>query len=396
MKILLLNYFSRNSTAVLYGLENQHEFFVARPYSNSKYEDKFRFAFTPNRYGELHFYCNPTKDLQQFKDDLLSIIDKTKVDVVIPTGTTVTTALSILKPELSKKTLIPVEDFKSFSILNEKWSFYNVCNKLNIPIPKTELLQTVDVNVPDKFSFPFVLKPSFGYSQEGYYLIEDVEQFQKVTKRLKSMDLKINLGSKNMMIQEYISTWDNSCLYDSAVVSKNGKIISSYSQRRLVTASSRGGGGILNISEEIPQIQEYAERIVKYLNWTGVSEFDFIKDKNDKYLCLEANPKIWGTTKLAIISGINIPLDLLHAYDCTAYSSTSKQNNGILMKWWIHEGVKYFFEPPFHWKGFFKKIKSFSKIYLATKVYGSLHNELLKYKLFKVIQSFFYFKNVIK
>jgi carbamoylphosphate synthase large subunit len=74
----------------------------------------------------------------------------------------------------------------------------------------------------------------------------------------------------------------------------------------MVTQFDFGGPGIINKTTDIPVLREYAERLVRKLNWNGPILFDFIRDEHNRYYLLECNPRFWGTTELTIEAGLNV------------------------------------------------------------------------------------------
>ena len=388
MRTLILNIFSRNSEAVILGLKEKHVLFGATDLASNNFKDKMKSFFAPAALEQLYFYRDPGRDITGFKEDILKIIKTINIDIIIATGTVTTTALSLLKDELGKHTMVPVENFKTFNRLNDKWNFYKVCRELELPFPETCLYHSQDREAfLGNNSFPLVVKPRVSAAREGFYVANNPEELSAyVRENEEKWRNNSVMNFQNPIIQEFVSTSVREHLYDVAIVANKGKVISCFSQQRLVTACPQGGGGIVNLTKDISEIKEYSEKIVNHLCWTGVVEFDFIQDTQGNYLFLEANPKIWGTTKLAVVAGLNIPELLVNAFTSSENVASQKSKDEVMMKWLIPEGINFVLAKPLSILNISRRLGMLFKKYGARKVYNSFFKESFLYKILKILQ----------
>ena len=109
-------------------------------------------------------------------------------------------------------------------------------------------------------------------------------------------------------------------------------------QERILTAWLDGGGGLVNITNDIPEIKIYTQQIIKELSWTGPIEMDWIRDRNSGcYYLIEINPKFWGTTQLTISSGLNYPDLLMRIATNKPIEKIPEYKKGLMYRWIMDE-----------------------------------------------------------
>ena len=109
-------------------------------------------------------------------------------------------------------------------------------------------------------------------------------------------------------------------------------------QERILTAWLDGGGGLVNITNDIKDLKAYTRKIIKELAWTGPIEIDWIRDSNSgRYYLIEINPKFWGTTQLTISSGLNYPDYLMKFATNKQINEVSEYKTGLMYRWIMDE-----------------------------------------------------------
>lgn len=345
MKILVLNCYSRNSLAVINGLDPQYEIIggVARKEKYLLFKpDSF---FKSRRLKTIIRYTDPTKDPEGFKNDIIRACERYNLDAIIPTGTTTTNYLSLLKEEINKQhtnTTLLVEHYSTLSRLADKWHTYKICLEANVPAPKTILFNPDEqtLSLLDSFKFPLIIKPRISYAAKGVRFFNSKEE---LVNHLKNFGEEYNANGSSFIVQEFIEGE----LRDVTSCSKCGSVISMLSQQRLVSLYDFGGGGIINKTTYEPIPMKYAENIIKHIKWNGVMLFDFIKNREGEYYLLECNPKIWGTTQLTIEAGFNVAQQLIDVFVLNKEIKRSENYEiDLLYKWFFPECVYHWFHNP--------------------------------------------------
>ena len=69
-------------------------------------------------------------------------------------------------------------------------------------------------------------------------------------------------------------------LIDATAFAVDGDTKAVLTQKRVLTAWLEGGGGIVNITNDVADIKAGAKKMLEHLNWTGHIEMDWIQDKS--------------------------------------------------------------------------------------------------------------------
>ncbi len=305
--------------------------------------------------------------IEGFKNNLISMCNKYDVDGVIPSGTLITNSLSMIKRDLENATnaVALVEDYSKLNLLSDKWNLYNIAIKLGIPAPRTLLLSQGPscLKKVESLKFPCVVKPRNASASKGVHFFPDSKTFAKWQNR--------EVLNGQYIIQEKIE----GALHDVTSCAQKGRPISLLSQRRLKTFYDFGGGGIVNVTTYEPKIMEYARAILKFMQWNGVAEFDFIRTDDNRYFLIECNPKIWGTTMLTVLAGMNVPQQVVDVFlGAEELSAVEEYYVGLLYRWWFPECLMSLIQPPINFRNFIRRMSQIFHKDDARKVVSNLRS----------------------
>lgn len=216
---------------------------------------------------------------------------------------------------LSKNFIVPTIDANLFDKLFNKNSFYELCEKYNLPHPKTIIIdlekEKID-NLKIEFSYPVFLKPSNtdkytrieipnrnkGYKAES---IEDVKRFLNEVKSYGYND--------KFIIQEYIDANDDEMYVFTFYTNQKhevevctaGKILMHDRSPELIGNYN----AITNFYEEklSLELKEFLEKI----KFIGICHFDILYDHvKERYVVLEINIRQGRSNYYTVASGVNL------------------------------------------------------------------------------------------
>lgn len=305
-KILILSGESRNGLAIIRSLG-------AKGYCcdcvthNAPLNRKMSLFFKSRYVRKVHFLPEIAQE-KPFFNELVRLIKKTTYDFIIPAGTKYTNFLSKNKKKLSRYSRPLVEDYEKLWRVHDKKECVTWVSGLKIPVPKTFIINNYNdlIRASKQISYPVVIKNSDSFASEGLWMCPGGGEKLLNQYIQRNSSIQYEVGEKNdyPIIQEKI----DGILVDSTSFSIDGKVIGMLTQQRLVTVWLDGGGGLVNITNDIEEIKRYATAIVGALKWTGPIEMDWIMEsKTGRCYLLEINPKFWGTTQLTISSGLDYP-----------------------------------------------------------------------------------------
>nr|WP_320191920.1 ATP-grasp domain-containing protein [uncultured Desulfobacter sp.] len=387
MKILVLNCYSRNALSVISSIDNSYEIYGGFSFVGSL-KKRLCQCFKSDRVKELIYITPPSVDIEQFKNDIIHAVNKLQIDIIIPTGTSFTDSLSFFKEKIMMKTRskILVEDYQKLEMLTDKWKFAQLCQEMDIPIPKTVVLKRVSnlnqERIEARIDYPYIVKPRKLQAAEGVFLFHSESDFDENYSRLLKDYAGVENGS--FLIQEMIM----GSLHDVTSCAKSGRALSILSQQRMATWYDFGGGGIINKTTYETKIIEFVKKILKKMEWNGIAEFDFIKNANGEFFALECNPKFWGTTQLTIDAGANMPQQLIdfwvHGKDVQPITSYKV---GLLYKWLFPYCFLHCLHKPLTIDRFFKRIKKIFKDYGCENKSSNIQIQYMKHILGSIISN---------
>lgn len=193
--------------------------------------------------------------------------------------------------------------YKKLKEFNDKVSFYKMCDKYNLPYPRSVIISKDDyMYVIEKvnYSYPLILKPNNSNSEE--YLNASFPGKEKVffinsNKELLNNIENIYSSSYNdeLIIQEFVNGDDTNMRVLNCYSDKNGKVqMMCLGQPILEEYHPKTYGNyaaIISKCEHIPLMDDI-KNFLESINYKGAANFDIKMDaKTHKYYVFEINPR---------------------------------------------------------------------------------------------------------
>ena len=290
------------------------------------------------------------------------LLESGKYDVAITTSDDTAEGLSLMKEELTGKTHIAVVEPKLFYTAYDKNQTMKVCMDNGIPCPKTYLgIENVDKIPYDQFTYPMVLKPRQSFGAIGYHRADDEEYLKTLVEKIKD---EVEL----YVFQEYIPQTD--IQYEAAMFvdeSNNIKASCVFSKNRWFPVN--GGSSTCNCTVDRPDIVESCTKLLKTINWRGACDIDLIQDPRDGVAkIMEINPRVSGSVKVVLNSGVNIAEQILQLAMGEAVTEYKDYKFDTRMRcmhtdllWFINSPNRFHSKPSwFSWKNTTDQIWSIS------------------------------------
>jgi len=261
--------------------------------------------------------CDNQKAEETYQQ-LKSLIESGKYDLVVPTTDFTARLLSEHKNEFSKYTHIASNDWDTFQLAGDKLQTMRICMENGIPCPYTlSEITSLDQVIDSGIKYPIVVKPRVGYGAIGFKRV-DSETELKALFEDSSEDLSI------FVFQEYIPQTD--IQYECAMfMGENDEV-----KTALVFSKNRwfpieGGSSTLNITVERPDIVESCTKLLKAIHWRGAADIDLIQDPRDNTAkIMEINPRVSGSVKICFDAGVDQArqmLELAYGEPVTEYKT---------------------------------------------------------------------------
>lgn len=240
-------------------------------------------------------YCKTFHELKfdaqlQPLEEALKEIDywckKLSIDTILPSDIVSTRLLIALADRLPVHTCsLPSE--QSFDMFNDKWEFYQFCQKNNVRVPRTWLFNNIDelkeAISKNNLSYPFITKPKDGMGGYGICKIKSAED----------LSLLNNINYKPILVQKLIIGQE----IDISIVAHHGNI-GAYSIQRNPHPKY--------IFLQHDDLLAQARIATESSKFHGLAHFDAMEeDGSGMIYIIECNPRVWYSINISDMCGIN-------------------------------------------------------------------------------------------
>jgi predicted ATP-grasp superfamily ATP-dependent carboligase len=254
-------------------------------------------------------YCNTYRFKQTGSSDeerfnaVAEVARQTQADVLLPIETEGIKFVATKRQELSQLlAVVPVPNFESFEIADNKWSLAQFMQEKNIPGPPT-ILCTLDHDFERQLRtlvFPVLLKPSIGWGGEGMRRFEDLQQLQKFLEKQPVEQIK-----DKYIIQSFLTGY----VIGLNVLCREGEILAYTLQRGFIPNLDQKYGPAAAVRYiKRDDALEVGQRFLAALNWSGYANIDMFYDtRKNQVTILEVNARFWGSLRGTYVAGVNFP-----------------------------------------------------------------------------------------
>ncbi len=251
-------------------------------------------------------------------ESLEKTLSKGGFDQVIPVGAASTLQVARLRPDLAV-----LSSPKQLETCFDKRLTIDVANRVEVPVPVTQMIEDVDQINVDKASFPCVVKADreIAVSKSVRYC-QDAKELRTIAKYMLDQNRSAGVG---ILVQELITGPGHGFF----ALMDHGKPLRIFMHKRLREFPPTGGASTAAAAFYSPRLEELGLKLLSHLCWNGVAMVEFKFDlKKQDFVLMEVNGKFWGSLELALCSGVNFGADLVHLFrgDKLEPSSVFDQN----------------------------------------------------------------------
>lgn len=216
----------------------------------------------------------PSENPEKFIQTVLNIIEKEKIDILIPIWEEV---LYISKQieRFPKSCKVFCSSFETIDRLHNKHEFIVKLKELGFLVPRTELIQSLSDFEHHGFQKPFALKACYCRGS------------RKVMKVMPGELPTVDFSPNNPWIAQEWIDGERFCTYS---VCHNGTLLA-HSVYPVKYTLEDGSSCIAFDAYEHPGIFEWVKKLVGELKYTGQIAFDFIETADKKIYAIECNPR---------------------------------------------------------------------------------------------------------
>jgi predicted ATP-grasp superfamily ATP-dependent carboligase len=201
------------------------------------------------------------------------------------------------KPE----TKIPIASFGALRALHKKDALMRLAASLEIPTPENMVPRNFEevLDFSKEYGDPVVIKRLNSSSSRG---VSYVTRAALLAGYGNSHSKALPYGE--FLVQRYVRGTG----YGVSMLFNHGELRAKFTHKRLRDRTPTGGVSTVRMSVENALLEEYAERLLRHLDFHGVAMVEFRYDEASKQaFLLEVNPRFWGSLALAIHAGVDFP-----------------------------------------------------------------------------------------
>ncbi|BCA85828.1 D-aspartate ligase [Enterococcus saigonensis] len=282
------------------------------------------FQLAPTKYSKIvdvHVIAGFDQD-PVFSEKLLELAKSKYNDpsikyLLVACGDGYAELLSQHKEDLKDYYVFAANDYSLFEKLINKVSFYDICEKYQLPYPKT-LIITKDMVVEGKlnqdlpFDFPVALKPAnsvewLSVDFEGRkkaFIIDNLTEFNTILDRLYKAGYK-----SEMIAQDFIPGDDSNMRVLNAYVDQKGNTRFMFLGHPLLEdpAPAAVGNYVVIVPDENDEIYQTIKNFLEKIDYVGFANFDMKYDRRDgQYKLFEINLRQGRSSFFVTLSGFNL------------------------------------------------------------------------------------------
>lgn len=228
--------------------------------------------------------------------------------------------------------------------LEDKESFYKMCDEYNLPYPKTFIItkenqKDLKIDIP----YPLALKPSNStlYSEVNFegkeksYKINNEAELKKVVNQIFESGY-----DGHIIVQDFIPGGDDTMYVLNCYSNKEGKVKMMCLGRCILEEHTPYGIGNYRaiISEGNEEIYITIQNFLENIKYVGFSNFDLKYDYRDKtFKLFEINIRQGRSSYFTTAAGLNMAKYLVDDYILNSSEKTDYNYNKFL---WLHTPIK--------------------------------------------------------
>lgn len=288
-----------------------------------------------SKHTATHYvHANPQTDPEQFIEDIIRILKECKAHFYLP-GHDEGTIVTQHRSRLPKEVVVPLIDYDTLTLANDKMRTAEMALKLDIPTPRVVHYQSVDElkDILAKTDKPTVVKLRRGCGAKGVFYANSSEQAVSMVNRL--IERYNLLPERYPVVQERVrgEGWGVSCLY------WRGERLVSFTHRRLREKTVNGGTSTLRESAHNPSLEAHTYKLLDHLHWHGLAMVEFKWDPVKKQpWFIEINPRLWGSIALPVACGVDFPVMTYVAATRSAEEARKMYrgySDGLIARWYL-------------------------------------------------------------
>jgi D-aspartate ligase len=229
--------------------------------------------------------------------------------VLYPTSDAVVYVLAKHRAELDQYYRIPTPPWEVTKLAYNKKYTYGLAQEADVPVPKTFYPENEEDLRNLNIEYPVILKPAIIANFISATSLKAIK-VNNANELLRSYRYMASIIDKSeIMVQELIEGGTRN-LYSFCSLFREGQVRAKIMAKRLRQhPMDFGTATTYAVTCCIPELEELASRILRRMNYYGLSEVEFMfDDKENTFKVLDINTRTWAWHTLGARAGVNFSL----------------------------------------------------------------------------------------
>ncbi len=318
--------------------------------------------------------AEPLRGGGRFAEDVLQLIERWKIDTLIPVSEAALLALLPARERMRNVTL-PFPDEATFRRICDKAELLSVAPRVGIAIPEQLSVESVaDARAldPASIEYPVVLKPARSVGEGGggrsargggaggadaaaggagaagtgagggasessapgartKLTVRHAANAEELTRAIVEL-AEAGDAAFPLLIQQrivgpgigiFLLLWE-------------GRTLATFAHRRIREKPPSGGVSVYRESVAAdPALVARSLALLEHFGWCGVAMVEYkVDERSGTPYLMEVNGRFWGSLQLAVDAGVDFPVLLVRAATGEAVEPVNSYTEGVRSRWW--------------------------------------------------------------
>lgn len=261
-----------------------------------------------SRYQQACYKCPPLTNCEEFTDFLLHLATRKNLGkpVLFPVSDTAVQILSKNRDRLSEHYRVPTPAWEFTRLAYDKKLTYKLALEIGVPIPRTRFPGDETDLTEQPAKYPVILKPAITANFYPLTHLKAIRANNPDELLLGYRRMAAVIDRQEIMVQEVIAGGPKN-LYSFCSLFGNGAVKAKIMAVRLRQhPMDFGSASTYVVTCNIPQLEELSTRMLRAMNYYGLSEVEFMFDESDgTFRLIDINPRTWAWHTLGAKAGVN-------------------------------------------------------------------------------------------
>ncbi|AQL42182.1 hypothetical protein BV210_05410 [Halorientalis sp. IM1011] len=271
-------------------------------------------------------YPDPREDAARFVTTLTTELADRDYELLLPiSGETVAPVVEH-REVFEEYATVPFPRSDRFRVCNDKFRTMQAASEAGITCPRTVRPDEVGIDgAVEALEFPVIVKPQTGRSRNGVSLCESREELETAVERTRA-------AHGPVVVQSFVPNGGERGVY--TIYDTDGELQGVTVQQRLRSNHPDGGPSTLRETVDDPALVAQTDRLLSALDWEGVAmaEYRIDAETGEPHL-IEINPRLWGSLRLTIAAGVNVPVMLYRMASGESPEPALDYERGVRAHW---------------------------------------------------------------